>query len=326
MTGDYSELIRGTAVMKNILTSVHDKTLSHAYLVVSEDVQAVEVLFEQIAYSVFCSAGGCGECAECARIKTGNHADVHFVRPQSGKKLIQVNDIEHVVEDCYNASFTGGYKLYFIPSAERMNQSAQNKFLKTLEEPPKNVVFFLSVGNESSLLNTIKSRTKKVYMPSFTTEDLSAALGGSVKARISAAYSGGSLTRALRIMQSDHYSALTDDVISILSSMKKSGDIVMYNKHNALSKDNIQDTLTVLETIFNDILSLSLGLEDKISFFDKKDTLSNLVAEYSAEAISAIIPLFTEARRRLTLNCGVQGVVDNLLYSILEVRHKCRRL
>ena len=326
MIGDYSDLIVNTQVMKSILSAVHDRTLSHAYLIVTEDVDAVDVLFEQIAYSVFCSAGGCGECAECIRIQTGNHADVHYIRPQSGKKQILVGDVEAVIEDCYNAAFTGGYKLYFIPSAEKMNPAAQNKFLKTLEEPPKNVVFFMSVGNESMLLNTIKSRTKKVYLPAFNTEALASALGGTVKARLSAAYSGGSLTRARRMMQNDHYSALTDEVISLLCQLKKSGDVGLFSKNTALAKDNISDTLTVMETVFNDMLSLALGREDKINFFDKKDVLSTLVKEYSPEAISAIIPQFTEARRRLTLNCATQGVVDNLLYTILEVRHKCRRL
>ena len=144
--------------------------------------------------------------------------------------------------------------------------------------------------------------------------------------RLSAAYSGGSLTRARRMMQNDHYSALTDEVISLLCQLKKSGDVGLFSKNTALAKDNISDTLTVMETVFNDMLSLALGREDKINFFDKKDVLSTLVKEYSPEAISAIIPQFTEARRRLTLNCATQGVVDNLLYTILEVRHKCRRL
>lgn len=326
MTGDYSELIRSTGLMKSLIDAIHSKTLSHAYLVVSEDTSAVDVLFEQIAYAVFCSAGGCNECAECARIRTGNHADVHVIKPQDGKKQILVSDVERLIEDCYNASFTGGYKLYFIPSAERMNVQAQNKLLKTLEEPPKNVVFFLGVGNESSLLNTVKSRTKKVYMPAFSAEELASALGLSVQAKLASAYAGGSLTRAIRMMSSERYSALTDDVFSVLSTLKKSGDVALFAKHNALAKDNIQDTLTVMETAFCDMMSLALGRTERLNFFDKKDVLNELVKEYSPEAISAIIPLFTEARRRLSLNCNAQGVVDNLLYTILEVRHKCRRL
>ena len=71
---------------------------------------------------------------------------------------------------------------------------------------------------------------------------------------------------------------------------------------------------------------LSVGQREKLNFFDKEDVLSALSAEYSPEAVSAIIPLFSEARRRLSLNCNLQGVVDNLFYMILEVRHKCRRL
>ena len=163
-------------------------------------------------------------------------------------------------------------------------------------------------------------------MPAFSAEDIAQALGGTVKARLAAAYSGGSLTRALRMMQNDHYSALTDDVLDVLSSLKKSGDVGMFSKHNVFNKDNLPDTLTVLETVFSDLLSIAVGRADKLNFFDKKDILLELNKEYSAEAISAIIPQFTEARRRLSLNCNAQAVVDNLLYTILEVRHKCRQL
>ena len=326
MTGEYTDLIRNTSVMKSITAAVREKTLSHAYLVVSEDTDAVDLLFDNIAYTVFCQSGGCGECAECARIKSGNHADVHYLRPQDGKKLVSVQDVERLVEDCYNASFTGGYKLYFVPNAEKMPEPVQNKLLKTLEEPPKNVVFFLGIGNERVLLNTIRSRTKKLYLPAFSAEELAEALGGSVKARLAAAYSGGSLTRALRMMQNDHYSALTDDVLNVLCALKKSSDVGMFCKHNVFVKDNLSDTLTVLETIFSDLLSIAIGRVDKLNFFDKKEILEGLSNDYSAEAVSAIIPHFTEARRKLSLNCNSQAVVDNLLYTILEVRHKCRRL
>lgn len=324
MTGEYSELIQSTEVMRRIVSDVKSKRLAHAYLVVSEDEVGIDALFAQIAYTMFCSAGGCGECAECARIRTANHADVHVLRPQDGKKQILVPDVERMVEDCYRASFTGGYKLYLIPQADRMNAQAQNKFLKTLEEPPKNVVFFLGTGTEGSLLSTVKSRTEKIYLPPFSSSELSAALGGSVRAKLAAAYSGGILTRALKMMASDGYAQLTDGVFEILTSLKKSSDVAKFVNDTVFSKENFPDALTVLETIFNDVLLLGVGKEEKLSFFDKREKIEELLESYGVEAVAAILPLLTDARRRLSVNCNLQGVVDNLLYTILEVRHKCR--
>lgn len=53
-----------------------------------------------------------------------------------------------------------------------MNAQAQNKILKTLEEPPKDVTIFLGVANEASMLATIKSRTRNVYIDLFDEETI----------------------------------------------------------------------------------------------------------------------------------------------------------
>lgn len=63
-------------------------------------------------------------------------------------------------------------KVYFVHRADLMNAQAQNKILKTLEEPPKDVTIFLGVANEASMLATIKSRTRNVYIDLFDEETI----------------------------------------------------------------------------------------------------------------------------------------------------------
>ena len=55
---------------------------------------------------------------------------------------------------------------------EKTNTHAQNKFLKTLEEPPKNVVFILLTTDIKSVLKTIVSRCKLINVRSLTQDEL----------------------------------------------------------------------------------------------------------------------------------------------------------
>ena len=53
-----------------------------------------------------------------------------------------------------------------------MNESAQNKLLKLIEEPPQNAVFLFGVSDEFSLLSTVKSRMKRIDVERFAPEDI----------------------------------------------------------------------------------------------------------------------------------------------------------
>ena len=63
------------------------------------------------------------------------------------------------------------FKVFVCKNFEKTNTQAQNKFLKTLEEPPKNVVFLLLTTDIKSVLKTIVSRCKLVNVRSLTQDE-----------------------------------------------------------------------------------------------------------------------------------------------------------
>ena len=101
-------------------------------------------------------------------------ADVKFIN-EDGKK-IKVEDVAALIEDTETKPFESDNKLYFVNYADKMNPAAQNKLLKTLEEPQKAVSIFLGVGSESAILDTVKSRTKKITLDRFSAGDIKDAL------------------------------------------------------------------------------------------------------------------------------------------------------
>lgn len=102
---------------------------------------------------------GCGTCSSCARIMRARYPDVHHIVPEG--PLIPVDVIrESVIPEASRSPFEGRRKVFVIEEADRMNDSAQNAILKTLEEPQPDTVFVLLSGSEEELLETIRSRCR----------------------------------------------------------------------------------------------------------------------------------------------------------------------
>jgi DNA polymerase-3 subunit delta' len=93
------------------------------------------------------------------------NADLIIVRPEieekngvTKKKAIGIENISELQRKIITTATNGKYKIVIIDEAERLNVSAQNALLKTLEEPPENVILILISQNNEKLLPTILSR------------------------------------------------------------------------------------------------------------------------------------------------------------------------
>ena len=105
----------------------------------------------------------CGTCKACTQVMSGNHPDVRVITNQlydSSKKStdILVDTIRNMKQEIYIKPYAGDRKVYIIPKADTMNQSAQNSLLKILEEPPEYCTIILIAENSGNFLPTILSR------------------------------------------------------------------------------------------------------------------------------------------------------------------------
>ena len=108
----------------------------------------------------------CGECFTCRQLLSGLYPDLFTLSPTSKSREIRIgeSDDEPDTLRSFEASFhlsgisLSGWRIGVIQDCDTMNTSAQNAFLKTLEEPPSKTVFILTTGRASSLLPTTRSR------------------------------------------------------------------------------------------------------------------------------------------------------------------------
>lgn len=83
---------------------------------------------------------------------------VQIIRPQKLSRIINVDAIREVEKRLHYASAKDSWKVVVLVDVDRMNDSSQNAFLKTLEEPPKNTLLILITTQPQSLLPTTISR------------------------------------------------------------------------------------------------------------------------------------------------------------------------
>ncbi len=101
----------------------------------------------------------CNTCGTCRAITAGRFLDVHELDAASNRG---VDDIRALRENVRFAPSEGRYKVYIIDEVHMLTKEAFNALLKTLEEPPKNVVFILATTEADKLPQTIVSRCMRV--------------------------------------------------------------------------------------------------------------------------------------------------------------------
>ena len=145
--------------------------IPHAMLLTGPPRVGKMTLALNLAQALNCTEPGpapCGECRQCSRISLGQHADVRTVSVAQGsangrasRTVIGIDDIKDVLRQISLKPYEGSRIVIIFDGAESMSEEAANAVLKTLEEPPAEVVFLLLTANEGALLPTIRSRCQR---------------------------------------------------------------------------------------------------------------------------------------------------------------------
>lgn len=317
----FEKSLRGSRAYELMLSDVKNG-LGHAYRVICDDDDLVDSFFTLVAATVFCQNGdACLSCAECRKVLHMSHADVIHINSERGDiKRETISELIGSVE----IRGLSGKKLYIVHRADLMNATAQNKLLKTLEEPPEGVTFLLGVANDMSLLDTVRSRSRAVYLDAFDARavyDELLLLGKDERsAAVAAACSGGMPGKALRIADSPQYVATYDAAYGLLSRLGRSSDVVELSPE-VQSVQNIDEFLDVLSIIVRDMLvskhDATLAGAGRLG-----GDIAALGAKFGDRALAETLSAINAARKKLSLNVNLQATIDSLLFSILEVKHK----
>ena len=224
---DVFERIFGQPRVRDFLrASVAADRVTHAYLFTgpagSNKTQAAYAL----AAALICKKGGCSSCEVCERIKRRKHPDVRYFSPEGSAGYL-VEQVREIVADTALAPIQSNKKAYIIDRVDLMGVSAANAFLKTLEEPPDDVILILLGRTRESVLPTIVSRCSVVPFRHIPANEAAAILsqrtGASPElAKVAIEACGGSITRGAEFLMSSDRLAFRKSVLDALARLETS--------------------------------------------------------------------------------------------------------
>ena len=149
----------------------------HAVLLVGPGSIGKTTLALDLAAGLLCNdpdpaARPCRACRGCRQVASGNHPDLHRLAPDGPGGQIRIGKasdpepgtVRHLIGDLALLPVEGGARVVVVEQAHRLNDDAQNAFLKMLEEPPAGVTIVLCADDEESLLPTVRSRCVRVRL------------------------------------------------------------------------------------------------------------------------------------------------------------------
>ena len=304
-----------------VLNDIKNKMSNHAYMIITADSYRASLYAKLVAKMFLCEKSDipCGECLSCQKIEHNNHADV-FYYPKGDR--LTVEESRKIVNDSYIIPLEAEKKIYIIENFDKATIQAQNALLKTLEEPPKYVVFILTVANENLVVNTVKSRSKKIIEPLLDEKIEKQALEELKIRDLSGVLynSGGILGTALELSKNKNLNKILDLVIDIFKSMKNSSNVLKYSSEFLKYKE---DYSLILELMLQTVQNIMYAKVDANLVQGKEYSTDfiKMANEYSYSTLSGIAEKIIFAKKMLESNCNPTSTVDNLLMSILEVKY-----
>ena len=234
-----------------------------------------------------------------------------------------VNEIRAIIEELSKAAFEGGMRAIVISNAHAMTREAQNALLKTLEEPPKDVIFLLC-GNADGMLSTIISRCALIRLGQADRHEIENELAlrgvNAADARLYARISGGSMGRALRLSEENEYREQRERSLNALTALFN-GEL-QSGAARAIAKGGAAEGLTFMLSLMGDILSASMGGTREIDNIDRQDAVRQCAARFTTRQILCIIDMITKASESLYRASGGEmypaAALDGLFLSILK--------
>ncbi len=273
----------GQEHIKNALTNaIKLNKISHAYLFTGPRGTGKTSTARIFAKSLNCKNGPtidpCGVCESCVDITNAVPMDVIEIDAASNRK---VEDAQNILEKILYAPVYGKYKIYIIDEVHMLSNTAFNSLLKTLEEPPENVIFILATTEVHKVLDTIKSRCQRFDFRRITTDDI---------------------VKHLRFIADKEEIDITDEALFAIAKNSAGG-----------MRDSIAllDQLSVLEkTIDVDDINQLLG---RISFDILKTLADAIISSNPQEALHLLENIYNSGNEPVQILTNFLDYLKNLL-------------
>ncbi len=239
------ELVGQSSVVKTLTNALENSRITHAYLFTGPRGTGKTSSARILAKSLNCDNGPtitpCLTCPSCVEIAASSSPSVFEIDAASNNS---VDDARSLIERAPLAAQGGKYKIYIVDECHMLTKEAFNALLKTIEEPPPQVVFILATTEEYKVPPTILSRCQRLMFRLANQPELE---------------------KHLRKVAESENINITDDAIQLVCRRSGGGlrdALGLFDQASLLAHDGkpitSQDLLVLLGALQEDLL-LSLG-------------------------------------------------------------------
>lgn len=303
--------------------SLANGRMAHAYLLLGLPQIGKTTLALNFAQVLNCldERKPCGQCRSCLKIAHGNHPDVRVIEAVNG--TIKIDQIRAMQREVALSPHEGRWKVYIIRQMERATTEAANCLLKTLEEPPSQVVLVLTASDMDQLLPTIISRCQVLNLrpPSAVLVQKALEERWGVdpdRARLLARLSGGRLGWAVRASEDGAILRKREKRLDEMIELMRQGRVerLRYAQRLSSSPDDLREILDLWLSWWRDLLLIKGGSSTEVTNVDREATLRSQARGYSLTQVRDFVEALRAAVWQLEHNANTRLTLEVLMLSL----------
>jgi DNA polymerase-3 subunit delta' len=300
----------------------------HAYLITGPQGVGRRTLAVRLAQALNClhptyPGVPCRQCRTCEQIDRLQHPDISVIQSEMDGKTIKVDQIRKLQHELSLYPYEASYRVAILLRFEEASVSAANALLKTLEEPPLQVVIVLTAESGERLLPTIVSRCEVLRLRPIASAQISQNLQNTwaipeEDAILLAHISGGRPGYALKLHHEPEMLTQRNNWISDLYRILKANRVerFTYAASIAKDKDKLHEMLYIWLSVWRDILLVATQAPVDLTNIDQKEEIKQLATNIHINQIHQIVCKFEQILDRLDHNVNTRMATEVLLLDL----------
>jgi DNA polymerase-3 subunit delta' len=302
--------------------------LRHAYLFAGPQGVGRRTLALRFAQAINCSQGAqkrdfCGECRSCKLFESMEHPDLSIVQAEVVGGNLKVDQIRELQHSLYLTPYEADFRIAIILRFEEANQNAANALLKTLEEPPSQVVLMLTAQEPAALLPTIVSRCELIRLRPMSITNLANELRDYCRipddqSKRLAHLSGGRPGYALKIQQEPGYLEKREAWVNEHNRLLTLNRVERFSYIEDIyqDKEQVEKILQVWSEVWRDILLLTSGSSTPLTNFDQLREIQSLANQIDSNRACIMLDAIDRTLTLIRKNVNTRLALEVLLLDL----------
>ncbi|MDY6226970.1 DNA polymerase III subunit gamma/tau [Clostridium sp.] len=276
---NFYDIVGQEHITTTVKNQILNDRIAHAYLFCGTRGTGKTTTAKVFAKALNCldlhDGEPCNKCEMCQKINEGLAIDVTELDAASNNGVDKIRDI---IDDVKYPPQEGKYKVYIMDEVHMLSTGAVNAFLKTLEEPPKNVIFILATTDPQKLPITILSRCQRFDFKRINNNEIIGrlrkivddqnALADDKSLSLIARVSDGAMRDALSILDqaiSMGNGAVEYDVLVSMLGLVTNDNL--FNLTNSVIQRNVEKSISIIDEVVYAGKDIYLFIKDLISHY-----------------------------------------------------------